>query len=76
MPVVPVAGAEARHPDKRDHPATGGTPVVPVAGETPATPTSAALEAEKVAEPDECVEIAFGLDDWGELPVIDKCPAK
>ena len=38
--------------------------------------TSAALKAEKVAEPDECVEIAFGLDDWGELPVIDKCPAK
>ena len=38
--------------------------------------TSAALKAEKVAESDECVEIAFGLDDWGELPVIDKCPAK
>ena len=38
--------------------------------------TSAALEAEKVAEPDECVEIAFGLDEWGEFPVIDKRPAK
>ena len=38
--------------------------------------TSAALKAEKVAESDECVEIAFGLDDWGELPVIDKRPAK
>ena len=38
--------------------------------------TNAALEAEKVAELDECVEIAFGLDDWSELPVIDKCPAK
>ena len=47
-----------------------------VAGEAPATSTSAALEAEKVAEPDECVEIAFGLDDWGEFPVIDKRPAK
>ena len=40
MPVVPVAGAEARHPDKRDHPATGKMPVGLVAGETPATPTS------------------------------------
>ena len=43
MPVVPVAGAEARHPDKRDHPATGGTPVGLAAGETPATPTSATI---------------------------------
>ena len=40
MPVVPVAGADARHPDKRDHPATGKMPVGLVAGETPATPTS------------------------------------
>ena len=38
--------------------------------------TNAALEAEKVAELDECVEIAFGFDDWGKFPVIDKCPAK
>ena len=44
-------------------PATGKMPVGSVAGETPATPTSTALETEKVAEPHKCVEIAFGLDD-------------
>ena len=32
MPVVPVAGAESRHPDKRGPTATGKMPVVPVAG--------------------------------------------